>query len=253
MGKTIKTLILGTFLSGIASVTAAQEAPSTVPHVDPRPQYAKLADLPDWSGVWAPDWGVTARNRGMTPQLTAAGTAAVAEYKASQDRGENLQHQTANCVPPGMPGILTQPYPVEFVFRPGAVYLITETYSQVRRIYTDGRALPEDPDPFFNGHSVGHWEGDALIVETIGLNPRNTLVTGVTATEQTRLREKIWSEEPGKLTVETTIIDPAYFTQPFVTRAAFARKTDWEMREFVCAENNKDGADAEGRPSMSLD
>jgi hypothetical protein len=253
MSKTARDWIFAALLSGIASAAFAQEAPSTKPHIDPRPQYAKLADLPDWSGVWSPDWGLTARNRGITPQLTPAGAALSAAYKASQEKGENLQTQAANCVPPGLPGLMSQPYPIEFMFRPGAVYIITETYSQVRRVYTDGSPLPEDPDLWFNGHSIGHWEGETLIVETNGLNPQNVLVPGIRATEQTRLREKIWSEAPGQLTIETTITDPTYFTQPFVTRSVFSRKSDWEMREFVCAENNKDGADADGRPMMNLD
>lgn len=253
MATTVTKLILGTLLCGIASASGAQEAPPAPPHVDPRAHYARLGDLPDWSGVWSPDWALTARNRGTTPQFTPAGAALAAKYKASQERGENLQTQAANCVPPGLPGLMSQPYPIEFMVRPGAVYLITETYSQVRRIYTDGRPLPDDPDLWFNGHSVGRWEGVTLIVETSGLNPQNVLVPGIHATEQTRLHEKMWSEKPGELIIETTITDPAYFAQPFVTRSVFSRKTDWEMREFVCAENNKDGADADGRPTMNLD
>ena len=193
------------------------------------------------------------QNRRIPPQFTTEAAARSAGYQAAQERGENLQGQVANCVPPGVPNVMSQPYPIEFLFRPGAVYLILETYSQVRRIYTDGRPLAEDPDPYFNGHSIGRWDGETLLVETNGINSRNELVPGIHATEQTRISEKIWLQAPNQLVIETAISDPALFTAPFVTRAVLGRQPGWDMREYVCAENNKDGADELGRPSMSLD
>ena len=78
---------------------------------------------------------------------------------------ENL---AANCLPPGMPGIMGQPYPMEFLMTPGQVTIVIEAYNQIRHIYTDGRPLPADPDPTFYGTSVGHWEGDTLVAETVG-------------------------------------------------------------------------------------
>ena len=67
-----------------------------------------------------------------------------------------------------MPGIMGQPYPMEFLLTPGQVTIVIEAYNQIRHIYTDGRPLPEDPDPTFYGTSVGHWEGDTLVAETVG-------------------------------------------------------------------------------------
>jgi len=254
MNSMWRTVIVAVALSAVSSVAVAQSRdPAGSPEGDRRARYAKLAELPDWSGVWSPDWLVNSQNRQLKPEYTKEGAALVEAYEQGQERGENLQGQQANCVPPGLPNVMTQPYPIEFVFTPGAVYIITETYSQVRRVYTDGRPLPDDPDPYFNGHSIGHWDGQALIVETNGINPRNVLVSGVHATEQTRIREKIWQEAPDQLIIETTISDPTLFTKPFVTRAALTREHDWEMREYVCAENNKDAADPFGRPSMSLE
>jgi hypothetical protein len=216
------------------------------------PASTRIASLPDWAGVWAPDWkGLFGGPPKM--QLTPAAAAALAKFTAARERGENLQGDIANCVPPGMPGIMRMPYPIEFVFTPKAVYLITETFSQVRRIYTDGRPLPEDPDPFFNGHSVGRWEGDALVVDTIGLNPSRELQPGIKATEQTRLRETFRLSAPDRITVETTIIDPTIFTQPLVVRQDYVRKPDWEMREYICQENNRDSADEFGRPRLDID
>ena len=74
-----------------------------------------------------------------------------------------------------MPGIMTQPYPMEFLFTPGKVTIMIEAYSQWRQIFTDGRKHPEDPDLTFNGHSIGHWEGDTLVVDTVGFTTDTAL------------------------------------------------------------------------------
>ena len=83
-------------------------------------------------------------------------------------RGEIEDGPAANCVPNGMPAIMTQPYPLEILFTPGKVTILIEAYAQWRQIFTDGRQHPEDPDLTFNGHSTGHWEGDTLVVDTVG-------------------------------------------------------------------------------------
>jgi hypothetical protein len=246
-------------LAGVPGIVLAQPAggekgPPPPAHVDIRPGYAKLAQLPDWSGVWAPDWAALfGAGAPPKPELTAKAAKALADFEAAQAKGENLQGEVANCVPPGMPGIMRQPYPIEFVFAPGTVYILAETYSQVRRIYTDGRPLPDDPDPFFNGHSVGHWEGDTLVVDTNGLNPHLDIMPGIKATEKTTIRERIHQNSPNLITIEFTVTDPDTFAKPFTFRQPYVLKPGWEIREYVCQENNRDHADEFGRPSMSID
>jgi len=148
---------------------------------------------------------------------------------------------------------MRMPYPLEFVYSPGRVNILHETYSQVRRIYTDGRPIPDDPDPQFNGNSVGHWDGDTLTVDTVGLNPEITLSEGIHPTEHTRIHETFKLAKPGLLQVTTTIIDPAIYTEPYTTVQNYAREDGWVMREYVCEENNRDAADPFGRPSMDID
>ena len=97
------------------------------------------------------------------PQLTPA-YAAKRQELASRGAEDN---ESANCLPPGMPGIMGQPYPMEFLLTPGKVTIVVEAYTQVRHIYTDGRPLPTDPDPKFFGTSVGRWDGDTLVVDTV--------------------------------------------------------------------------------------
>jgi hypothetical protein len=87
-----------------------------------------------------------------------------AKRKARLDAAPE-DNQSANCLPPGMPGIMGQPYPMEFLLTPGQVTILIEAYQQVRHIYTDGRKLPPqgEPQPWWYGYSVGHWEGDTLV------------------------------------------------------------------------------------------
>jgi hypothetical protein len=174
-------------------------------------------------------------------------------FTARQKQGENLQTEMANCVPAGMPQIMRMPYPIEFLLTPQRVTIAIETESQVRRIYTDGRPLPDDPDPTFNGSSIGRWEGDTLVVDTIGLNPKTSIVPGVHPTENTKIHETFRLEKPDLLIVTTTISDPAIFASPLVQVTPYSRHREWQIREYVCQENNRDAADPFGRPSMRLD
>ncbi|HZV18519.1 MAG TPA: hypothetical protein VFF84_07520 [Sphingobium sp.] len=234
--------------TGVALAQGAGAAP------DRAARYAALAELPAFEGVWQADRGSVTRLRaaeGDAP-LTAQARAVVDAYNAAKADGRNTQTEGANCMPVGLPGAMRYPYPIEIIYSPGKVNIVIETHSQVRAIHTDGRALPEDPDPLFNGTSVGHWDGNVLVVDTIGLSPQISLIAGLHATENTRIRERIQLETPERLVIETTITDPALFTAPFVTTMAYKLEPDWEIREYVCQENNRDAADAEGRPSMDL-
>ena len=231
---------------------AALASPGGAQDIGRAADYAEVLQWPDWSGVWSPGVGTGSRTTATPPTLTPAGQALVDAFEAGKEEGRNLQTQAANCVPSGMPGIMRLPYPIEFTYSPGRVNILIETYSQVRRIYVDGRALPEDPDPAFNGHSVGRWEGDTLVVETIGVHPMVTVVPGIHATENTRFVERITRVAPDRLVDEITLTDPALFAEPYVMTQAYRLQPDWEMREYICQENNRDGADAEGRPLMDL-
>src|SRR5262245_31618086 len=111
--------------------------------------WAAVAKLPDLTGVWEVASGGGGRGRGA-PQGPALNPAAAAKRKELQSLGRE-DNQTANCLPPGMPGIMGQPYPMEFLLTPGKVTIVIEAYTQVRHIYTDGRPLPEDPDLKFHG------------------------------------------------------------------------------------------------------
>lgn len=242
-------LVAAAVLAGVpASADPVTRAPTPA-------DYAAMAKLPDWSGIWQPDWKSLFGAGGRKPDeppVTPAAAKQLAEFTAAKAKGENLQTDAANCVPPGMPQIMRMPYPIEFLFTPGRVTIAIETDSQVRRIYTDGRPLPNDPDPTFNGSSVGHWQGDTLVVDTIGLNEHTSIVAGLHPTENTRVQERFHLIQPDLMQVQTTITDPALFTMPFVLMQNYIRKRDWQIREYVCEENNRDAADPFGRPSLNI-
>jgi hypothetical protein len=219
-----------------------------------RAQWTQLADLPDWSGVWEIDW----RNeRGSPPRpqmkLTPEYEKGLADYRKGQARGENLQTEAANCVPPGLPGIMTQPYPIEFLWHPRKVVMLTESYMEYRHIYTDGSAHPEDPDPTFMGHSTGKWEGDTLVVDSVGFATSTKLAPGIPHSEQLHIVERIRKVSPEWMEIETTMTDPVVLAEPYTVTISYKHLDEPGVREYVCLENNHSGADEKGRPTLHLE
>jgi hypothetical protein len=247
MGRIARTALLAGLALGAALPASAQQAPRAT-------AYSQVTAWPDWTGVWSPGVGAGSRTTATPPVLTAAGKAIKDAFDAGKAEGRNLQTAQASCIPNGMPGVMRTPYPFEFLYSPGRVTVLIETHSQIRRIYVDGRALPDDPDPAYEGHSVGHWEGDTLVVDTVGLSPAVMLIadTGLHATEGSRIHER-FTRTGDRLVDEITVTDPTLLAEPYVMVQAYTYEPTWEMREYICQENNHDTVDAEGRPSMKLD
>lgn len=214
--------------------------------------YAALQQQPDWRGVWSPMQG--ANPKPELPQLKG-------KYKTHYDEIQTLiksgdpeallkvERRVSACEPPGMPGIMTQPYNLEFLFTPGRVTLIQEAYMQVRRIFTDGRPLPEDPDPTYNGNSIGRWEGDTLVVTTVGLREGGTMGRwGITYSDKVKLTERIHLDPVNKniLIVENTFEDPNALIAPWHSVYKFKRERGFDQIEFVCAQNDRNPINEQG-------
>ncbi len=241
------------------AASASQSPQANAAPVRPAPgnPYAALAKLPDWSGVWDPLGGRPPRGatRPGPPKLTPAYAARYAKYLAKNRTtpGINFVSDVASCVPPGLPQSMTEPYPIEFLFTPGRVTIIIETDSIVRRIYTDGSPPPEDPDPTYQGTSVGHWEGDTLVVETSAILPETSPVNGINGhSDKLHVTERMHLVGPDTLAITTTRVDPAVFVEPYTTTAYYRRHRDWKIMEYVCQQNNHDALDAHGNPAFSL-
>ncbi len=249
MRSTGSAILLALFLAAPA-VAAPTPAPPTAA------DWAALGKLPEWTqGVWQVDWAALfgPGGRPTPPDLTPEYAAKFKAYQDAQKNGENLQNKNANCIPPGMPQIMAMPYPIEFLYSPGRVTVAIETDSQIRRIYTDGRPHQDDPDPSFNGDSIGHWEGDELVVDTIGLLPDVDMAAGVGHSDKERIVERFKQTGPDKMQVAITITDPVVLKSPWTVTYPFARHRDWQIQEYVCEQNNHDSADANGRPGFRLD
>ena len=247
----MKTQLMVSLLAlALSAAVAAPPLASAAdrPH-DRRAAYAALAALPDLDeGVWNIDWQAPRGAPQPKPQLTSE-----AQAKADAALRQGLQNRNANCLPPGMPEVMGWPYPIQFLYSPGLVTLAIESDSQVRRIYTDGRGHPADPDPSFNGDSVGHWDGDALVIDTVALNPTTELAPGVGYSDQAHIVERVRKTGPDVLEIVTTVTDPKVLTAPWTTTRRFIRHRDWTIQEYVCEQNNHDSVDAEGRPGFQVE
>jgi hypothetical protein len=151
-----------------------------------------------------------------------------------------------------MPGIMGQPYPMEFLLTPGKVTIVIEAYQQVRHIYTDGRPLPADPDLKFHGTSVGRWEGDTLVVETIGFSPLTDIARNIPHSGKMRIVERFRLADPETMSIETTITDPDVLRAPLISTRTLRRHRNWTTAEYICEENNRNFVDSAGKAGVNL-
>ena len=259
-----------------ATVAVGQKVARKAPTAE---DWTAIAKLPDFTGVWEAGFGgggrgaATAKGPGPAGAAPPAGQAPAGraggrggpgragpsltpEYAAkaaAKPAGAAPEgSQTANCLPPGLPGIMGQPYPMEFLLTPGQVTIVIEAYNQIRHIYTDGRPLPEDPDPTFYGTSVGHWEGDTLVAETVGFED---IARGLTFpySDKMKIVERFHLTAPDTMSIETTIVDPKALTTPYsMGTRTLIRHRNWTIAEYICEENNRNYVDANGKEGVNL-
>ena len=214
--------------------------------------WADIAKLPAITGIYEAQRDKdTPRDgqREILPTLTPAAAAMQAAWRA-----KNIEDtESANCLPPGMPRIMSWPYPVQMLITPGEVTMVLEGDMQVRHIHTDGRRLPDDPDFTFNGTSVGHWEGDTLVVETVGLAPEAWVAQGVTHGDKERITERFRLSSPNVLEVKTRLEDTSILAKPWEFTARYTRHPDWSIAEYVCEQNNRNSVAANGKAGINVD
>jgi len=198
----------------MATITAAA-VDSTINPPPKAADWAALAQLPDWSGVWTPSLSdQRKRMRGPIP-WTPAAAAQVGKLEAAEKAG-NPKGLFVNCLPEAMPSwMLITHNAMEFLFTPGRVTILGESDgNRLRRIYTDGRPHPADPDPTFHGHSIGHWEGQTLVVDTIGILPETYIApseaVGLPNNGDMHVVERIHLVGPDILQDDLEITAPTY-------------------------------------------
>ena len=153
-------------------------------------------------------------------------------------------HPGVRCWPSGNPEKLNIPDGLKLVQTPDAMLFLHESRTIYRQVFTDGRRLPrvpEDAQPMWMGYSVGRWEGDTFVVETIGQNGKTWLdMKGLPGTEALRVIERYTRPSIGRIFIDVTIDDPKAYTKPWDVRLSWDLQPDVELIESICEENNRD-------------
>jgi hypothetical protein len=209
---------------------------------------------PDFSGVWQNDGYGPANVEGLgaTPKTVffdlSHGMNGAPPYQpwaatlaAQRRHDEAKDNPDARCLPLGPLQMLAHPLPKKILQSPGLVAILHERNMEFRQIFTDGRRLPDDPQPSWYGYSSGRWEGDTLIVETVGF--RDGLWAdfyGSPLTDQARMTERFRRPNYGTLEVQVTMNDPKAYTRPWTVSVNQHIALDMELLEYACLENEKD-------------
>jgi hypothetical protein len=178
--------------------------------------------------------------------------ARIKAIREADAKGQPLANNAVACLPDGMPGMMTAVFPMEILQSRGQITIIEEAYTQVRRILMDRpqKAL-DDIEPGFYGHSVGRWEGDTLVVDTIGIK-ENVRYQNVPHSKEMRIRERMRLVAPDTLWNEITIEDPAVLEKPWIFTFAYQRMKDYTLLEYIC-EDNREYADDQGVQKIRVD
>jgi hypothetical protein len=153
---------------------------------------------------------------------------------------DNGPDPTARCIPPGVPRVMLHAFPFLIVHAPDRVIFIIEYQSLVRQIFTDGRDHPKDFDPTYMGNSVGRFEGDSLVVDTVGMNDKTWLdAAGLPHSDVMHVVERYRRLDHDTLEGTFTIEDPKAYSKTWTAHKIFKLHPDWQIKEYVCAENNE--------------
>jgi hypothetical protein len=216
---------------------------------DGKPDLSAPAPTRDLSGTWM----------GPRDTLGAGGPPRYATYLAAdlpegsvplkpdaraivRERFEQLgkDNPFSRCLPAGVPAAWMQPAPIKIAQSRGVTFVLYETRGMYRQIFTDGRALPKDPNPSWMGYSVGRWEGNVFVVESIGFNDR-TWLDGIGHPHGQRLRviERLHRRDFGHLELAVTIDDDEFYEKPWTVPVVLELAPDTELLEDVCLENER--------------
>jgi hypothetical protein len=230
----------------LAPVAAQQEAPAppvqrlggnirATPVSGPLPRTAD--GKPDLTGVWVGGLPVGNMSQGLpkgeTMPLLPEAKKIMAAHQAKDD-------PQAQCLP--VPPPRFTPYPWRVVVTPTHAFFLYEMYNY-RQVFLDGRKHPpaDEIDPKWYGHSIGWWEGDTLVVDTVGFNGKIWLDNfGHITTDQLHVVERYTRTDLGNMRIQMTITDPGAYSRPFTVSGAARLMPKDELIEYVCNENNQD-------------
>jgi hypothetical protein len=200
---------------------------------------------PDLSGVWV----ISKRSSqgyldaALQPLKTLPYTPSGADLRAKATPGQDPSAQCLHM----FPRLMGWPYPIQVVQTPNLTVVLFEADATYREIYTDGRSHNPDDDQTWMGHSIGHWEGDTLVVDTVGVKDAAWLDgEGTPLSDQLHVVERIRRIEGGRTLEDDMMIeDPKVFTAPIYKRIVYNLKPTWNLMEYVCEEGNRDNVYAQ--------
>jgi len=164
-----------------------------------------------------------------------------AELHRQRNADNSKDNPDAHCLPMGIMQFHNHGQPRKMIQTPQVIVILYEANAGIRQVFTDGRPLPKDPDPWWYGYSTGHWEGDTLVVQSAGFRDLGWLdVEGSPLTSDARVLERYRRPDFGHLEIEVTIDDPKAYTKPWTVAVHQHIMLDTELIEFVCQENEKD-------------
>ena len=213
-----------------AALSAGLFAQSANPPSDAKPDPAGISR--DFTGVWQYDHFHPALfPRGTTPPFTPW---AEARFKATDIK---VNDPNLGCLPHGVPRMMMAPTPIQIFQEPGTILIEQESLNEVRQIHLN-RGHLKDLDQTYNGDSVGTWEGNTLVVDTVGFNGITMLDhVGLPHSDQLHVVERIARVDHDTLVDNFTIEDPKAYTKTWTTSQTFKFHPDWELQEFVCDRN----------------
>jgi len=234
IGSVIASAVLAQSSPPSQSLGTIFKQPPTV--TGPAPHFAD--GTPDLSGAWM---GGGSNSGDISKGLKPRETLSMQPWAEKVFKGRLAKDDPeANCLPFGIPR--GAPYPWRLVQTPTHYFILYEgNIHSFRQIFMDGRKHPDDPDPTWYGHSIGHWEGETLVIDTVGFNDKFWFDNlGHPHTEKLHTIERYTRTDLGNIRIEVTIDDPKTFTKTWTNTRTFTLRPDWEIMEYSCEENNKD-------------
>ncbi len=268
---TARAILIGTLLALLSAPLAAQWPPHPTPNVPRKadgepdldaPPPRTAWGTPDLSGIWERYGGFgqseQAAQEEQARPLDVPPAATFFDLGANMEGGlpyqpwarelrdarvaDNMKdNPDANCLPLGHMQLHLHPQPRKIIQLEDLIVIIWEANYGLRQIFLDGRSLPDnDPLPWWYGYSIGHWDGDTLVVETAGLRDGGWLdVSGSPLTDQAKITERFTRDTYGHMIIDVTIDDPTAYTRPFTVRVENGLMLDTNLIEFICNENEK--------------
>jgi len=256
----IRPLLIAALL--LPSHVAAQDPPSKRPAPRWPDGRVNFGPVPGAKGVWQGSGRLAVNPNSYEPNTTKAAPIHIdavplqpwARALVAQRHANFLNTEPhPNCKPSGGPRQFVTPYGVEIVDVPEQrrlyIFDIGGPHSY-RIVYMDGREHPKDPAPTYYGHSIGRWDGDTLVIDTVGFNEGFWMSRdGLPHTDRLRLTERLTRLDYSTLKYEVTIDDPGAYTAPWTSGFNLRWTEDFEVFEYICQDNNRFPEAVGDRPS----